>query len=247
MLFIDDFIGLAPYETNINFYGADTEELYNKNLKTKPVDWYYRNNTITYQRNKYGHRCKNIEEIDLNNYFLVIGCSHTEGVGLCLEDTYPYLLSKELNCDYYNLALGGTGIDVLQYNLLTWYSTIQQKPKFIVLQNPNDCRFSIIKENQYIDNYGSWSKDRGVNEFTISGDQINYFNSKYQFAKRLIKNTIKDIPIIDIDFLMVKNNSQENANVTVYHIDYARDDLHMGKLTHNQASTKILKKVQAFI
>jgi DNA polymerase III alpha subunit len=53
-----------------------------------------------------------IEDIDLNNYILFIGCSHTEGIGLELQTTYPYLVSEELKCDYYNLGLGGTGIDV---------------------------------------------------------------------------------------------------------------------------------------
>jgi len=246
MLFIDDFIGLAPYETNINFCGSDTEELFNKNLKTKPIDWYYRNNPITYQRNNYGHRCKNIEEINLNNYFLVIGCSHTEGIGLYLEDTYSYLLSKEINYDYYNLALGGTGIDILQYNLLTWYNKIQQKPKFIVLQNPNNNRFSVIKE-EYIENHGAWIKNKEINDFIILGDQIDYFNSKCEFAKKVIKNTIKDVPIIELTFHMAKKNSQEDETIQIYNIDRARDDLHMGNLTHRQTANKILKKVRSFI
>ena len=72
------------------------------------------------------------EDIDLDNYILVIGCSQTEGIGLKIEDTYPYLLSKNLNCDYYNLGICGTGIDVLNYNLVTWFTKIKKPPKLLI-------------------------------------------------------------------------------------------------------------------
>ena len=70
-------------------------------LEYRPTD---ENNNFTGER---------AQEIILNNYILFTGCSHTKGVGLALEDTYPYLLAQKLNCDYYNLALGGTGQDVM--------------------------------------------------------------------------------------------------------------------------------------
>ena len=95
----NDFLGYHPKEHNVRFSGTDTSKIFLENLKTQSNDWYYRSNIISYDRNSNGHRCKNIDEIDLNNYILFIGCSHTEGIGLKLEDTYPYLLSNKLECD----------------------------------------------------------------------------------------------------------------------------------------------------
>ena len=138
----DDFLGYHALEHNVLFSGSDTLEIYENNLKTKPIDWYYRTNQISYVRNKNGHRCKNIEDIDLNNYILTIGCSHTEGIGLKLEDTYPYLLSQMMNCDYYNLGIGGIGIDILNYNLVTWFSKIKNPPKLLVVQWPHRARIN---------------------------------------------------------------------------------------------------------
>ena len=45
---------------------------------------------------------------DQDNYILFIGCSHTMGVGLELEKTYPHILSEKLKMDYYNLAVPAT-------------------------------------------------------------------------------------------------------------------------------------------
>ena len=48
LLLNNDFIGYEPLDHNVFFSGSDTEELYNKNLKSKSNDWYYRTNQIRY-------------------------------------------------------------------------------------------------------------------------------------------------------------------------------------------------------
>ena len=97
-------IGNEFSNTTLAYRGLDSEENLHINLASQPNDWYYRNKTITYQYNEYGHRCKSIHDIDLDNYILFAGCSHTEGVGLELETTFPYLVSNQLGNDYYNMG-----------------------------------------------------------------------------------------------------------------------------------------------
>lgn len=60
---------------------------------------------IEYVMNKHGYRC---EEFN-NQKILTLGCSHTEGHGLPIELTWPYLIAKKMNMDYVSLAKGGDG------------------------------------------------------------------------------------------------------------------------------------------
>ena len=248
--FTNDFIGYPEDHRDELFTHGDSLERYNDSLSTAPKDWYYRDNPVSYKRNNLGHRCKNIEEIDLNNYFLVAGCSHGEGIGLHLEDTYPYLLSKELECDYYNLSLGGSGVDLLSYNLLTWLAKIKQKPKFLILQIPNILRYSIV-EDPYVLVQGSWTTQADKSEFLILGDQIKYFSSHCMLSRKLIKNHISS-PVIDI-FSDSSNISKINdptlsaLSVRAYEIDLARDKMHMGKSSNKNVFNKILEKVQPLL
>lgn len=198
----NDFIGYHSPEHNVNFSGSDSRELYHKNLKLQPDDWYYRTASVSYVRNSNGHRCKEIKDIDLNNYILFAGCSHSEGIGLELENTYPYLLSNKLKCDYYNLSVGGTGIDILNYNLVTWFAKIKQPPKLLIVQWPDPVRVTVYKSNKWY-NYGMWSinnctADRNnIGNFFISGDNIGFFKTTKILTKRIIYNIAK-CPIIEV-------------------------------------------------
>lgn len=221
----NDFLGYHPIQHNVAFSGSDTAELYEKNLKVQPDDWYYRNNTISYNRNNNGHRCKNIEDLDLDNYILFSGCSHTEGIGLALENSYPYLLSKKLNVDYYNLAVGGTGTDVVIYNLVTWFAKIKKPPKLLIVQWPHHVR-SIAKKHfskpaeseveQWIA-YGLWNKKAGA--FLVEGESLGIFKS----ARILAKNTINNIATCPVVEIVTSHDILSTHEVKKKQLDYARD------------------------
>jgi hypothetical protein len=142
MKIYNDFIGNDENNITTNFHGGDNVTNLNENTPKQPSDWYYHNKKITYTFNNQGHRCRNFEDIDKNNYILYTGCSHTMGTGLELEKTYPYLLSKELGMDYYNLAMPATGMDIVEYNLLLWLFKVPKKPKLVVIQWPDHSRFA---------------------------------------------------------------------------------------------------------
>jgi hypothetical protein len=204
-----------------------------ENLKSQPADWYYRTNKISYVRNSNGHRCKEITDIDLDNYILYTGCSHTEGIGLKLEDTYPYLLSQKLKCDYYNLSIGGTGIDAVNYNLLMWFAKIKKPPKLLILQWPHHTRATtkffenphkLIPEPWY--NYGIWStKDtnnknhKNIGNFLMSGEDIGFFKSLRILTKTLAYN-MATCPIFELSTAYDLLNEGEYQ---LKQIDKARD------------------------
>ena len=229
----NDFLGYYPLEHNVEFSGSDSEKLYIDNLKLQPDDWYYRTNKISYVRNSNGHRCKEVADIDLDNYILYTGCSHAEGIGTGLENTYPYLLSNKLNCDYYNLALGGTGIDVVNYNLAMWFAKIKKPPKLLILQWPHHTRATtkffenphkLIPEPWY--NYGIWStKDtnnknhKNIGNFLMSGEDIGFFKSLRILTKTLAYN-MATCPILELSTAYDPLNEGEYQ---LKQIDKARD------------------------
>tara|TARA_B100000029_G_scaffold3266_1_gene3979 strand:- start:3350 stop:5338 length:1989 start_codon:yes stop_codon:yes gene_type:complete len=82
--------------------------------------------TIEYRFNNYGFRSDN-DYYDVfysdndEDYIIGLGCSHTEGVGVSLEDTWLEKLGKKLGVKTVNLGLSGAGVDYCIYQLIQIY------------------------------------------------------------------------------------------------------------------------------
>lgn len=148
--------------------------------------------------NSRGHRCKEIEEINLQNYILFAGDNVGVGWDTPLEETYPYLISKALNVDYYNLSIFNGGLDSLRYNLITWYHMIPQKPRAIIISNEflNSFIVSDINGNNL---KPCDLNDEKVQTVLSAGNTTNYFKTRQYFTDKLLSNLIKN-PIYQIEF-----------------------------------------------
>lgn len=235
------FLGYDVTNFSREFSGGDEEEPFLKNLKTQPDDWYYRNTTITYSYNEYGHRCKNIAELDLDNYVLFTGCSHTEGVGLELEKTYAYQVAKELGCGYYNLAMAGTGIDAMIYNLNMWFLLTNKKPKYLFVQWPDETRYTLIHGEQ-ADPCGFWKNDVNSHRFLYYGDKINFFLSRKTLAEKNTQLMVDDSALININVMSQKNS--EGSELILNRDDFARDLSHPGIGSHSALVNDILARIR---
>lgn len=247
--FNDRFIGFEP-NTSKKFHSSDNEYRFLKNLKKEPRDWIWRTKEIEYDHNRYGHRCKNIEKIDLDNYILFAGCSHTEGIGLPLENTYSYLVADKLKKDYYNLSLAGSANDVIEYNLITWLKTVKKKPDCIVVQPASAHRYTSINRYPSINNTeephewlknnsqvpcivqarGAWDEDRTSREFVARSRTFNIDHDRADLSLKLIEKVAKDIPVLYFCFMENKDTDfiPRNTNHKVLFItfeDKARDAL----------------------
>lgn len=229
--FNNNFIGHNP-NVLLKFSGSDNEDRFNKNLKTQPEDWYYRNVDITYDYNENGHRCKNISEIDLDNYILFSGCSHTEGTGLELEKTFPYLVSNTLGMDYYNLSLGGSGIDAMTYNLVTWINTVKKPPKAVVIVWTYEARFLSMHDDDNVELHQVAGPYTDSSRFMTLGQQIGYFASKKELSKRMTRLCYSDSNVIDMDVM----DHQK--------FDLARDLMHSGDMSNKVMAKKIVDKIK---
>lgn len=241
MKFIENFLGGHTISETTEWVGGDLQEQYSENVLNQPNNWYYKNKKITYSFNKYGHRCKDIEDIDLSNYILVLGCSHTVGVGLELKKTFPYLIANELQCDYYNLSLSATGIDVIEYNLLTWLRRVNKSPKAIIIQWPDHTRFaSYFPGHENIVEKGAWTEDIDNMKLIVNSEEVGFFNARKLLTLNLIKN-IATCPVISCIF-----SSQavfDPYNLYLRRIDKARDLNHAGIKSHKNWAKLLLQEL----
>lgn len=198
--FNEGFYGRESYYVTDDA-GGDSYNKFVEYCKTQPDDWYYRDKTISYDFNKYGHRCKDLDNIDLNNYILFLGCSHTEGIGLELETGYPYLVAKDLNMDYYNLALAATGDDISFYNAFIFMQTVSIKPKYVIIQWSDMTRSArYIKEQKCI-MPAHISEDIDSNTpFFVHGESSGFFQARRYFIEQMYKKIFNNVPIIYISF-----------------------------------------------
>jgi hypothetical protein len=204
----------------------------------------YTSHGIRYNFNNLGHRCKNIEDINLDNYILFAGCSHTEGVGLQVEESYPYITAKNLECDYYNLGLSASGFDVLFYNVMTWFQ-LYKKPKLLVMQYPDPSRFSSLEANStMIVPHGSWKnvyKEKLGEDIYVSGTELGLFQFRNYCFTRLLSRSL-DVPVIKLVF--GHSPIYDSDCIRIDRLDYAADNMHYGIDTHMMCSETILEQLQ---
>lgn len=224
MRYNDGFIGADPH-IEFNFSLIDSEQEYLKNLNTQPQDWYFRHHIIDYKYNEYGHRSKPINELDLDNYILFAGCSHVEGVGLSIEHTFSHIVASQLKCDYYNLAVNGSGVDVMLYNLVLWINRFKKMPKALVILWPEETRFALHAGNnldpQVLNNYDTSDE---VSRFMAIGDEIEFFSTRRRMCRELLSH-LYTCKIIDIRFA---GQEPLETPIAIYAVDFARDLSHAG-------------------
>jgi hypothetical protein len=196
------------FNTTTKWSGSDNVVNFKRNQPNP-----YGRDDITYQYNERGFRSDSFDST-ADKRIVFIGCSMTEGTGLAKEDTWSYILldliKKEtgLNIPYWNLGLGGCGLDAIT-RLFYHYSDIL-KPNLV---------------------FGLWPCYR--REFKVDGigwDMVLPSNNSKIFEENPIltkKETIwyeteKNLAIIDL--MIGKNNS------TLIWDYWDRDDVFTGKI-----------------
>ena len=212
-----------------------SKEQFLQNKKEMPIDWYFRDVEITYRLNSIGHRCKEIEDVDMDNYILFTGCSHTEGIGMEADKIYPHLLSQKLNCDYYNLAMGATGIDVVLHNLSIWFSTIPKKPKALIIQWPDFTRLTTGSTIKNLQPRGLWNDDQDYTNFVNLGIDLEFFEAR----KLMAHHIVQAFQVPTVYFGLQKVIPFDESTIIEPIIDTARDLGHPGLKSHQLYSNSL--------
>lgn len=195
-LYKHGFIGHDDASITIPWTDPASIRRYSELVIENSPEWHFIQTPCTYTYNSLGHRSKEIEEVDLDNYILTLGCSHTEGVGIEEEKRYTPLLANKLKCDYYNMGVGGTGMDVVVHNLVTWFAVIPKKPKLVVIQWPEFTRILTGTDSKHLQPRGLWNGNEDYKKFISLGIDLEYFEAKKILNDSLAKAVVKDIPLV---------------------------------------------------
>lgn len=138
--------------------------------------------------NIYGHRCDNIQELNFHNYILFVGDNLGLRLDLPIEETFPYIVSKKLSIDYYNLSIFNGGIDIIKHNLFVWLKKYPA-PKAIIIASEfsnaiviSDQNFSFIKPADLSDGI--------INDLLDSANQCGFFTGRQLLFSHLIDNSV---------------------------------------------------------
>lgn len=133
--------------------GSDNPELWESLLEKSKTNYlsqnalddleHYKNNPIEYKLNNYGFRTYDDFEKEQGNVFL--GCSFTFGEGHHLENTWSYKLHKKIGggLKFWNLSMGGTGIDFAFRMLYSYKNLIDVKNVFLFIPFPNRFEYPV--------------------------------------------------------------------------------------------------------
>jgi len=140
---------MKPYRSTL-FFGVDDEHRLAENKTRLPKDWIYNEKTINYSFNGHGLRMnKEIDQVD-TNYMVAFGCSHSMGLGVCLEDTWPYIMSQNLGIDYINSSVVGGSVKLTAINFFNMLSTVKTLPKIVAIAWPNGLRHTWYSQGAFL-------------------------------------------------------------------------------------------------
>jgi hypothetical protein len=193
---------------------------------------------INYNFNSYGYRCNEFN----NQEILILGCSHTEGHGLPVELTWPYLLSKTMNQDYINLAKGGEGAQAQVTKAFQFFKEFYN-PKYIFAVFPL-ARLEVPLFNMKVTNPSSGNIGKGI----FSNKKIK----KYSKAPHVAEEVLTEEFAVFYNILFIKMLIQycESNNIKLiwsYYTDMQIEmpllnDLHNGYFESSYLNSIISEK-----
>lgn len=138
------------------FYGTDSRELYEHNLRVQPKEWSWRDRPVRYTVNSQGYRCPEWDRIDWANSILMFGCSYQFAPGVDDSETMSHQLSKAMNLPVVNLGQGATD-DLFQWANSTLLYSQGVRPRAVVYLWPGQSRLSEFTGNGSVRNWGPWN------------------------------------------------------------------------------------------
>lgn len=254
---INHTVGYNYKNQTIDFQGQDSKELFCESLQKQPPDWYYRSTPVTYSYNSLGHRTIQPEEILDGEYILSTGCSFTEGIGINDSSRFSEIVASHFNLKSYNIALSGSGIDLLSYNLLSWLSNYP-KPRAVIIQWPQkERKFYHPGDNiTQIHCVGPWVLDDNIAKSYGENEPLKFksllktesFDHYYSILRLTILASLKmaNIPTVEINCLAytkMETLSLASEVISPAISDWARDLSHPGIIWNNTIAQEAIKQL----
>jgi len=229
--YINNFNTGSLANRTVKWLPQDTAARYHENLKLNPQS--LENNgwidkEITYQFNSSAFRC---DEFTTDPSILFLGCSHTVGVGLPIENTWPTIVANKLNLKCYNLGQGGGSADTAYRLGSHWIPRIL--PKIVVFLIPDIHRLEVVREH-YVEFLTPMTPNSHYSGFY---DKWTYFESNCWLNSQ--KNTLA------LEHISNRHNCKFVSSFAncITRVDLARDLAHSGVQSHLDFADMILNLI----
>jgi hypothetical protein len=224
----------------VEWFGADCQEQFSQNLeKQKPLlkvnGWI--DKSVHYTFNSAGFRC---DEFTEDPTLMFLGCSHTFGLGIPYDSTWPYLVAKKLGLRNANLGWPGTSNDTA-FRLAYYYIPII-KPKMVIFLSPSESRLELVKHDVDSLNFLPSEQTPAV----IKHEHASYSNFYQDWLSsdtNLLMNKLKNKLAINMMCVdqQIKFVSMDSTELRRH--DLARDLLHVGVRSNFIFSNIVINKL----
>ena len=207
-------------------------------------------NLNTYTYNSLGFRGDEFPFKYDKKVLMAVGCSHTEGVGIGDNQTWPYQLSNLLNYNHINFGFTGRSNDYMCRVILTYTDLVN--PDFIFVLYTDTHRKEYYTHNGDIEPYqhNSWGWfSENMNEKTSmdilsnnNNDFINWYKNHLLITYYLKSKGIKwkwDSTFVETNYT---DENKFNGSIKPF-IDYSTDGNHPGPNTNSIYATNIYNSV----
>ena len=185
---------------------------------------YWTGKTLEYRYNNYGFRTD--DDFNLKDEGIItLGCSFTEGVGLPIEYTWGYKLSKYLGLKFWNLGQGAMGVHTCFRLLLGIASHVKFKKVFL-LSPPLYRKEFITEDNNMLKDFLD-EKSKTKDLFHTLGQDMKekiYFNTSDKDYDNLLKAWLfgsrKDTVIDQIRSIYAIEGLCKDLNVDFYYENF---------------------------
>jgi hypothetical protein len=203
---------LNEHNVKTIYNSTDSFENFKINCKNLGPKWIWANKPIVYKFNSFGYRMeKELNEIDFDSYLAFFGCSFTTGVGLPLEETFSYRISKTLKIDYINGAIGGSSVDFAFYNIIHLLSSAPKNPKAIIINWPDISR-TFYWHNNFMDFYLAnvdVSDKFWKNAYKLFIIEDSHMNNRFHHYRQVLHLLCKSLKIKLFEFTFIQSNLDE--------------------------------------
>lgn len=241
--------------------GSDSEENYEKQRNHKLQ--IYGPEDITYKPNSHGYRCEEFDFKQNPKSIVYIGCSHTVGVGLPIEDTWSFQIHKLIcgHCGYdfkyYNLSKPSVSNDYISRMA---FHAKKLNPFLVIIMFTHIERRETNDNGKMVDFYPGIvhhnrdKKFRKMVTLNDVGDDVYNLIKNYNS----VSSHLSDIPwcffsagSFELNKLVKNTYFYEDERYINFYIDwgkdFARDILHAGPKVNSGIVDNIWKRLPKFI
>lgn len=178
--------------------GIDSVDLFGKNIVDPKIKNYFESNdwgqekSIIYSYNSHGYRC---EEFNGTHGFLAIGCSFTEGVGLKVEQSWPYILSNMLDESVWNLGVSGASPDTCLRILEYYIRHLSVRGVFI--QYPSKERLELKVIDKWLVSSPTSAENAAYKNWISAAENIEFNLIRNIFAIRYVCKNY-NVPLVEL-------------------------------------------------